>query len=108
MTDAQRTMESRGRARSALFFPRKESMTPMKSARWLRRTAGAAVALCALLPAGAAEAALIQTGACDDAALSTPFAPWGDHAPYKLAPGGDFEGAHGWQLTGGAKVVSGS
>ena len=83
-------------------------MTSLKSARLLRRTAGAAAAICALLPATAAQADLLETGACDDAALSQPFAPWGDHRSYKLAPGGDFEGDHGWKLSGGAKVVSGS
>ena len=69
---------------------------------------GAAAALCALTPTATAQADLIETGACDDAALSQPFAQWGDHADYKLAPGGDFESTHGWKLAGGARVVSGS
>jgi hypothetical protein len=73
----------------------------------LRRIAVAA-AVIAAIPAASAEAALIETGACDDAALTQPFAPWGDRAYYKLAPGGDFEGAHGWSLRGGAATVSGS
>ena len=75
----------------------------------MRRWAtGAAAALCAVGPATTAEASLIETGACDGAALSQPFAQWGDQRSYKLAPGGDFEGAHGWKLTGNARVVSGS
>lgn len=38
-----------------------------------------------------------------------PFAQWSDGRSYRLAPGGDFEnGAQGWTLTGGAKVVPGN
>jgi hypothetical protein len=69
----------------------------------------AATAALALVPAATAGAALIDTGACDGAPLSRPFAPWGDTAFYKLAPGGDFEGTlSGWSLAGGAKKVAGS
>ena len=69
----------------------------------------AAAAACAAVPAAPAGAALIETSACDDAALSQPFARWGDTAHYKLAPGGDAEGAlTGWTLAGGAKRVAGS
>ena len=61
------------------------------------------------LPAATASAELLEGGSCDGAELSQPFAPWGDHASYKLAPGGDFEGSlEGWTLSGGAKRVSGS
>lgn len=70
--------------------------------------AAAAVA-CTAVPAAPAGAALIETSACDDASLSQPFARWGDNAHYKLAPGGDAEGAlTGWTLSGGAKRVAGS
>jgi hypothetical protein len=69
----------------------------------------AASAALALVPAATAGAALIETGACDGAPLSRPFAPWGDTASYKLAPGGDFEGSlSGWTLAGGAKKVAGT
>ena len=68
----------------------------------------ATTAAIAAVPVATADAALIETGACDGAALTQPFAPWGDSALYKLAPGGDFEGAHGWTLRGGASTVSGS
>ena len=78
---------------------------PARRSRWI---AGAAAALCALAPAAAAQADLVETGACDGAALSHPFAQFGDTAWYKLAPGGDFEGSHGWKLAGGARVVAGS
>jgi hypothetical protein len=37
-----------------------------------------------------------------------PFKPWLDPASYILAPGGDFEAASAWTLTGGAKIVSGN
>jgi hypothetical protein len=69
--------------------------------------AGAAAVL-AVAPAGA-SAALIATSSCDGAALSQPFAQWGDLSQYKLVPGGSFEnGSAGWKLTGGAAIVSGS
>ena len=56
--------------------------------------------------AATAEAAL--AGACNTSPLSQPFAAWGDNNPYELAPGGDFQnGAPGWKLAGGAKIVSG-
>ena len=56
--------------------------------------------------AATAQAAL--AGACNTSPLSQPFAAWGDQNPYELAPGGDFQnGAPGWKLTGGAKIVTG-
>jgi hypothetical protein len=56
-----------------------------------------------------ARAALINTDACDNAALSQPFAQWNDTNEYKLIPGGSFEnGASGWTLSHGASIVSGS
>ena len=61
----------------------------------------------AVMPAGAAQAALIETTPCDDATLTQAFSQWGDNAWYKLAPGGDFEQG-GVTLAGGARVVSGS
>jgi hypothetical protein len=58
--------------------------------------------------AGSAQAALISTGACNEAPLSHPFARWGDSNFYELAAGGDFESsATGWTLSGGAKVGTG-
>jgi hypothetical protein len=56
-----------------------------------------------------AQAALISTGACNEASLSQPFAQWGDTSSYELVPGGDFEGSlTGWTLSGGAERVAGS
>ena len=69
----------------------------------------AAAALFAALSAAGASASLIDTSLCDGAALSQPFAPWGDDNNYKLMPGGDFEGSlSGYTFTGGAKKVTGS
>jgi hypothetical protein len=65
--------------------------------------AGAFVAL----PAGVAQAGLIDLSACNSSALSQPFTPWGDTASYELAPGGDFETST-WSLSGGASIVPGS
>jgi hypothetical protein len=54
-------------------------------------------------PAGAALGI-----ACPDP-TSQVFAPWKDYAQYAFAPNGGFEnGASGWTLTGGAKVVAGN
>jgi hypothetical protein len=62
-----------------------------------------------MLSATPAQAALISTGACNQATLSQPFQRWGDSAAYELVPGGDFEGSlSGWTLTGGAQRVAGS
>lgn len=60
------------------------------------------LALCAL-PCSAAQAALISSGACNESALTQPFAKWGDSNLYELAPQGNFEGSLSqWTLTGGA------
>jgi hypothetical protein len=59
--------------------------------------------------AAPAGAALVSTGACNEAALTQPFARWGDASTYELVPGGNFEGSlSGWTLTGGATRVVGS
>jgi hypothetical protein len=78
-----------------------------------RRLLGLVSATCALggaalaaIPA-AAQASVINLGACNTSALGQPFAPWGDNASYELAPAGDFESA-GWNLSNGASIVSGS
>ena len=82
---------------------------PIPSIRLGSLVAAAAGLLTAVALAGAApaQAAIIATGACDDATLSKPFAAWGDTHDYKLLPGGDFEGSlQGWSL-GGATVSTG-
>lgn len=89
------------------------------SPRRLRRTRSLYVTLAApatlalltltVLSATPAQAALISTGACNEAALSRPFLRWGDSNSYESVPGGDFEGSlAGWTLSGGAKRVAGS
>lgn len=45
---------------------------------------------------------------CDGQAAAPAFARWLDPIPYSLVPGGDFEGDHGWKLSGGASVVPGN
>jgi hypothetical protein len=63
----------------------------------------AATLVLALLPAAPAQAALLSTGACNNAALTQPFAQWGDSSSYELVSQGDFEGSLSeWTLTGGA------
>jgi len=85
--------------------------------RWLSRrpvlsivlaSASASLAL-TTFSAAPAGAALVSTGACSNAALTQPFARWGDSNTYELAPGGGFEGTlSGWTLGGAAAQVAGS
>jgi hypothetical protein len=95
-------------------FPYPSLLTPAR--RRLGRS-GLSVALASactgvvltVFSAAPAGAALLSTGACNEAALTQPFARWGDSSTYELAPGGDFEGSlSGWTLTGGAARVAGS
>lgn len=58
--------------------------------------------------AGGANAALIQTSACNENALTQPFLPFGDSNSYELAPDGNFEAPlSGWSLSGSAARVDG-
>lgn len=55
-----------------------------------------------------ANAALLSGVACPDP-TTQPFMRWADPANYAYAPNGGFEnGATGWSLAGGAKVVTGN
>ncbi|MFZ1993407.1 MAG: hypothetical protein WAU75_04805 [Solirubrobacteraceae bacterium] len=75
------------------------------------RLAGAVISALgiAVLSSAPARAALINTDACDNAALSQPFSQWNDSNEYKLVPGGSFDnGGSGWTLSHGASIVSGS
>ena len=82
----------------------------MGSTRFSRRLC----ALLAIFALGAIAAPLAQAGtsqsvggSCPDAAIEHPFAL--DPFSYKLVPGGTFEnGAPGWQLNGGARIVDGN
>ncbi len=69
--------------------------------------AGAAVLSC--VGASGAQGALVSTGACSEAAVTQPFARWGDANLYELVPQGDFETTPSeWSLSGGAYRASGS
>jgi hypothetical protein len=62
------------------------------------------MATAAAAPAGAA-----LLGNCPDRPMSKPFLRWLDPLSYTLAQNGGFEsGSAGWQLRGGAAVVSGN
>ena len=65
------------------------------------------VAAAVAIPVTAAQADLVNLGACNTSAISQPFLPWSDGASYELSPGGDFESS-AWTLTNGAHIVSGS
>lgn len=74
----------------------------------------ALLGVCALAAALAAPsgagAGLLFTGSGSDCdpLVTQVFKPWNDSAYYRLAPGGSFEGTHGWSLSGGAKIVAGN
>jgi hypothetical protein len=79
----------------------------------LRRTAAAlfTATIAAAAFASPANAALLTESAtsCDDGPITQPFQRFGDTDNYKLLPGGSFEaGTTAWQLSGGAKIVSGN
>ncbi|HSC50164.1 MAG TPA: hypothetical protein VLD16_07870 [Gaiellaceae bacterium] len=65
----------------------------------------------ALATASTAKAGLLSTGSasyCDPTA-SQVFAPWGDSSYYARLFNGSFEGGStGWNLSGGARIVSGN
>jgi hypothetical protein len=59
--------------------------------------------------ASAEESLLAKAPSCGSGAYEQPFLPWLDSAYYVLTPGGDMEGkTTGWNLSGGAKRVSGN
>jgi hypothetical protein len=75
------------------------------------------IALCGIVVVAAlaltttARAGLIGTGSASfcDPTSSQVFAPWGDSSSYATLLDGGFEsGSAGWNLSGGAKVVSGN
>lgn len=84
------------------------SLVPSRVRTRLVATAVATVAAvaAAVLPAAAQAAG---GSGCPPQPLSHPFLPWGDDAPYQLAPDGGFEaGAAPWALTGGAAPADGN
>jgi hypothetical protein len=95
---------------SSLFSFTPSPLFPTRHPRALLGLAsGVACLIVTALFAVPAQAALISTGACNEAALSQPFAQWGDSNLYELVPGGDFEGSlSGWSLSGDAQRSPGS
>jgi hypothetical protein len=94
-------------------FPALTTLPGIRLYRSRSFSLGIAVAIASLILttwlAAPARAALISTGACQQASLSEPFLQWGDTSSYELVPGGDFEGSlSGWTLTGSAQRVVGS
>ena len=78
------------------------------SSRLLALTGALSAIAITSLPGAGAQAAVIATNACNGAALTQPFLPWGDATSYELVPGGDFEGSlSGWTLSGDAHIVAG-
>ena len=81
--------------------------------RKIGRTVAAAViaTIATAAFASTASAGLLTASAksCDDGPITQPFQRFGDSDNYKLLPGGSFEaGTAAWQLSGGAKIVSGN
>jgi hypothetical protein len=103
------TEVGRGLADCSALFPTGATLTLSA-----RRLSGMLCTACALggagffvIPAGVSQANIVNLGACNSAALSQPFAPWGDPSSYELAPEGDFESSS-WTLSNGASIVPGS
>jgi hypothetical protein len=67
-----------------------------------------ALAVLAVALASGASVGAATTSGCGARQLSQPFLPWLDPGHYFVFPGGDFESASSWTLTGGARVVSGN
>ena len=84
--------------------------TAARSLRRLTLLALAALALVSAMAIGPASASTAATAQIScPSTVERPFLRWLDPFAYTLAPGGDFEsGSQGWQLSGGAKVVSGN
>lgn len=84
---------------------------PIHRRRATRLAIAVGAAVAALVPAAAATAQVTSTADCTDPAISQPFLSYKDTSWYFLAPGGDFStpaavADAGWQLSGGASIVS--
>jgi hypothetical protein len=75
-------------------------------AKWFVALAAGLTAAATL--AAQAPAARQELLSCSGQQATFPFLRWLDPIPYVRVPGGDFESSHGWQLSGGASVVSGN
>ena len=80
------------------------------TARRLRCALLGALALLAVGSAApASNAGILPGSGCNYPPAIHPFVPWSDFASYALMQGGSFEnGASGWLLAGGARVVTGN
>ncbi|MDO9352847.1 MAG: hypothetical protein Q7T55_04090, partial [Solirubrobacteraceae bacterium] len=76
---------------------------PLRKQGTIVRTAAALTAAAAF-----AVAAPAAQAACVQAPTTKAFSKVGDQADYSVAPGGSFEGTHGWTLAKGAKIVTGN
>jgi hypothetical protein len=89
-----------------------ERMEVLMKQTWRRAVLGVVSTLVAAFAfASPASAGLVvkTTTDCTGQVLSQPFAPWRDTMSYTLVPGGSLEdGAAGWRLSGGARVVAGN
>ena len=75
----------------------------------MRRFGAAFALVIGLATTAAAPAGAALLNGCPDQQTSRPFLRWLDPISYVLAPNGGFEsGSAGWQVTGGATVVSGN
>jgi len=73
---------------------------------WLRFIYAGMVS-CVAIMGGAATSGTAAT-TCPDNKYVQPFLPWGDFANYVLMPKGALESSSGWELSGGARLVSGN
>jgi hypothetical protein len=89
-----------------------ERMEVLMKQNWRRTVLGVVSTMVAALAVASPASAgvLVQTTSdCDGQVLSKPFARWLDPMSYTLVPGGSLEdGAAGWKLSGGARVVAGN
>lgn len=75
----------------------------------MKRLAAGLAVFVGMVTATAAPAGAAVLNGCPDQRTSQPFLRWLDPISYVLAPNGGLEsGSAGWQLRGGAKVVSGN
>jgi hypothetical protein len=76
----------------------------------IRNLAALAAVTCGLIAAPSANAGVLISSAsnCDSQTLAQPFLPWADVSSYTLNPGGSFEGASSWSLSGGAGIAAGN
>src|SRR5689334_7364524 len=98
-----RDLDPRDRSVAGIDPPRMVLMTPIRA---LSGALCSAAAVAAIACAPASAAALDTSCTAPAPALSQPFTSIGDPHWYTLAPGASYDAAAGWQLSGGAALVS--